>query len=308
MATAGGYGNSTVASAVYTINLPQTATPTFSPTAGNYATAQTVTISDTTPSATIYYTTDGTAPTTSSTHYTAPISVSATTETLQAVAIAPDYLLSSVGSALYTIGSPAATPTFSPAAGTYTTIQSVTISDSTGSSTIYYTTNGSTPNTNSSIYSSAITVSTTETINAIATAAGYVQSSLASAAYTINLPTAVTPIFSPAAGTYGTAQSVVIGTTTPSSTIYYTTNGTAPTTSSSVYSTAVAVASTETLEAIAVVTGYNNSAVASAAYSISAGEGQRPSTCNSATSTRPVAAKARAPHALSSESRRGILW
>ncbi len=276
MATAGGYGNSTVASAVYTINLPQTATPTFSPTAGNYATAQTVTISDTTPSATIYYTTDGTAPTTSSTHYTAPISVSATTETLQAVAIAPDYLLSSVGSGVYTIGSPAATPTFSPAAGTYSTIQSVTISDSTGSSTIYYTTNGSTPTTNSSIYSSAINVSTTETINAIATAAGYVQSNLASAAYTINLPTAVTPIFSPAAGTYGTAQSVVIGTTTPSATIYYTTNGTAPTTSSSVYSTAVAVASTETLEAIAVVTGYNNSAVASAAYSISAGGGSAP--------------------------------
>ena len=116
-----------------------------------------------------------------------------------------------------------------------------------------------------------------ETINAIATASGYVQSNLASAAYTINLPTAATPLFSPAAGTYGAAQSVVIATTTPSATIYYTTNGTTPTTSSTVYSTAVTVSSTETLEAIAVATGYNNSAVGSAAYTISAGGGSAPS-------------------------------
>jgi hypothetical protein len=54
------------------------ATPTFSPAAGTYSTAQTVKITDTTTGATIYYTVNGTTPTTSSTKYTAAITVSAT--------------------------------------------------------------------------------------------------------------------------------------------------------------------------------------------------------------------------------------
>ena len=70
-------------------------------------------------------------------------------------------------------GGQAATPTFSPAAGTYASSQTVTISDSTSGSTIYYTTNGTTPTTASSTYSSAITVSANETLEAIATASGY---------------------------------------------------------------------------------------------------------------------------------------
>jgi len=84
---------------------PPAATPTFSVAAGTYTAAQTVTISDATSGAAIYYTSNGTAPTTSSTPYTAPVTVSST-ETLMAVAIAPGYTLSAVGSALYTIVPP----------------------------------------------------------------------------------------------------------------------------------------------------------------------------------------------------------
>ena len=82
-------------------------------------------------------------------------------------------------------GGTLATPTFSPAAGTYASAQSVTISDSTPSATIYYTTNGTVPTTSSTVYSGPITVSSSETIEAIATATGYSQSAVASAAYTI---------------------------------------------------------------------------------------------------------------------------
>jgi N-acetylneuraminic acid mutarotase len=79
-----------------------TATPDFSPAAGTYATAQWVTISDTTAGADIYYTTNGTAPTTNSAQYIGPIMVDVT-ETIQAMAIAPNDIESAVASATYTI-------------------------------------------------------------------------------------------------------------------------------------------------------------------------------------------------------------
>ena len=78
-----------------------------------------------------------------------------------------------------------ATPTFTPAAGLYTSAQSVTISCSTEGATIHYTTDGSTPTSSSTAYSSAINVSATTTIKAIATRNEYDNSSVASATYTI---------------------------------------------------------------------------------------------------------------------------
>jgi hypothetical protein len=77
-------------------------TPTFSLAAGTYPSAQTVRISDATSGATIYYTIDGSTPTTSSTRYTSPINV-ASTETLSAIAVATGYSNSAVGTAAYTI-------------------------------------------------------------------------------------------------------------------------------------------------------------------------------------------------------------
>ena len=90
---------------------------------------------------------------------------------------------------------------------------------------------------------------------------------MATAAYTIS-PVLPTPTFSVPAGTYTTAQSVTISDATSGATIYYTTNGTTPTTSSTKYSGAITVSSSETLEAIAVATGRQNSAVATATYTI----------------------------------------
>lgn len=78
-----------------------------------------------------------------------------------------------------------ATPTFSPAAGTYTSAQNVTLSTTTDGATIYYTIDGTDPTTNSSVYSSAIEVSSTTTIKAMAVKGGLDNSSVASATYTI---------------------------------------------------------------------------------------------------------------------------
>jgi N-acetylneuraminic acid mutarotase len=265
VAIASGYSLSDVASATYTINLPA-ATPTFSVTPGTYTSAQTVTISDATIGATIYYTANGSTPTTGSTQYSGPIKVNAT-ETLKAVAVASGYSLSDVASATYTINLPAATPTFSPAAGTYTSAQTITISDGTAGATIYYTTDGSTPTTGSTIYSSPIKVSMTETLKAVAIASGYSLSGVASATYTINFP-AATPVFSPAAGTYTSVQIVTVSDATSGATIYYTTDGSTPTTSSTQYTSPIKVSTTETLKAVAIASGYSLSDVASATYTL----------------------------------------
>jgi uncharacterized repeat protein (TIGR03803 family) len=96
---------------------------------------------------------------------------------------------------------------------------------------------------------------------------------VASATYTITpvvTPVAATPVFSPAAGTYSATQTVSISDATAGAAIYYTTNGSAPTASSTNYTGAITVSNTETIEAIAVASGYSNSPVASATYTITA--------------------------------------
>jgi hypothetical protein len=158
--------------------------PAFSPGTGIYAAGQTVQISDAAPSATIYYTTDGSTPSASSLAYSGPITISST-ETLKAIATANDYAASAPAAATFTIAARTDTPTFSVPGGTYSTVQVVTISDTGTGSTIYYTTDGSTPSANSSVYTSAITVSSTTTINAVAIAPSLAMSAVATATYTI---------------------------------------------------------------------------------------------------------------------------
>lgn len=75
-------------------------------------------------------------------------------------------------------------PTFSPAGGTYTKAQTVSISSATAGATIYYTIDGSTPTTQSNVYASAITIGRTTTLSAIAVKDG-VSSKVSSAIYTI---------------------------------------------------------------------------------------------------------------------------
>jgi malectin (di-glucose binding ER protein)/chitobiase/beta-hexosaminidase-like protein len=165
------------------------ATPTFSPGAGTYGAAQSVTINDTTSGASIFYTTNGTPPSTSSIPYNNVAIPVNSTETIEAIAVATGFSQSAAGSALYTILQPAATPTFSPVAGTYATAQNVTLSDTTSGASIFYTTDGTMPSTSSTLYNNvAIPVSSSETIRAIATATGFGQSAVGSAAYVISAP------------------------------------------------------------------------------------------------------------------------
>ena len=98
------YGRSVSTPITVTVPDSVVAAPAFTPSAGRFSSAQTVTINTpTSPSATIYYTTDGSTPTTSSTEYSGPITVSVS-QTLRAIATATGYSApSAVSAAGYTI-------------------------------------------------------------------------------------------------------------------------------------------------------------------------------------------------------------
>jgi hypothetical protein len=85
-----------------------------------------------------------------------------------------------------------------------------------------------------------------------------------------NVQAAAAPGLSPAPGTYTAAQSVKLSDSTPQALIYYTTNGTTPTTSANLYTvgTPLNISSTTTLKAIAVASGYSSSAVTSGTYTV----------------------------------------
>ncbi|MDX3663179.1 chitobiase/beta-hexosaminidase C-terminal domain-containing protein [Streptomyces sp. ID05-26A] len=105
--------------------------------------------------------------------------------TINAIGIKSGQPNSAVGSAQYVIGTPVATPTFSPPGGAYASAQTVTISTSTSGATIRYTVDGSTPTGSSPVYSGPISVPSNRTISAIGIKSGLVNSAVASATYTI---------------------------------------------------------------------------------------------------------------------------
>ncbi|MBL7814024.1 MAG: chitobiase/beta-hexosaminidase C-terminal domain-containing protein [Saprospiraceae bacterium] len=144
--------------------------------------------------------------------------------------------------------------TISPASGNFTSPISVSMSATGGSGgrTIRYTTDGTTPSVSSTIYSSPFSVSTATTVKAkVWDAAGSV-SDEAAQVYTFVLPKPVVTI-SPASGNYYDPISVTMSANTGTApyTIYYTTDGSTPSVSSPVYTSALSVSTASTIKAIA---------------------------------------------------------
>ena len=85
-------------------------------------------------------------------------------------------------------GTVVSAPTASPVAGTYTSNQSVTLSAS-GATSIHYTLDGTSPTCSSSQYASALSVTTSKTIKALACYPNSVTSTIASFVYTLQCAT-----------------------------------------------------------------------------------------------------------------------
>ena len=236
-----------------TLTIGKVATPTIQQETGTHN----VSITTATPGATIYYTIDGTTPTTSSTLYTGA-SEELGGKPIKAIAVKDNMINSDIGEGEIDIR--CATPAIS-----FDNITSmVTITCGTEGSTIHYTIDNSEPSTTSTAYTSPFSVTSPTTVKAIATHA------------TLN-PSVVQELVIPQVATptiqNNGSNAVSITTETVGAAIYYTTDGTNPTTSSNVYSEPLTEnISGVTIKAIAVKEGMITSTVGSNAVILQCAE------------------------------------
>ena len=273
------------------------ATPTFDPASGTEFGDEGLNVSITceTNDASIYYTLNGDTPNNQSTLYNGAISVTETT-TIKAIAFdGTNY--SNVATATYTYVDPNAPGTVN---NPYTVAQAIANTPSSGNVYIqgivssFYNTSIVGDGSNYRYYISDDGTTTTQLL--VYKGKGLNQATFTNAndllvgdevviygslityqnapevasgnyLYSWNRPAAdvEAPTFSPAAGTYATAQSVTISCATTGANIYYTTDGTEPTSASTPYTSAIAVSNTTTIKAIAYV-GNESSTVATATY------------------------------------------
>jgi len=172
----------------------------------------------------------------------------------------------------------APTPGISPAAGTYTSAQNITLTSSIPSVIIKYTTNGTIPSaTNGDIYSNGnpINIATTTIVKAIIIKSGMIDSALLSATYVINIPMqqVAAPVFSSPNGTYPPPMNITLASSTVDATIKYTIDGSTPTSTNGIaYTGPITISTTTTIKALAIKTGMIDSEVTSATYTIASSQ------------------------------------
>jgi hypothetical protein len=154
-------------------------------------------------------------------------------------------------------------PSFSVPAGTYNEPVSVQLSSETDGAEIYYTLDGNTPSKSSTKYTAAIVLSEAKTIKAIAVKDGMTDSEVNTAAY------AFKPVQPTISGEkfFMTSTTVTLACTTDGAVVYYTTDGTAPSSTSTKYTAPFTLDATATVKAIAIKTGWTDSDVAEQEFS-----------------------------------------
>ena len=264
--TASGGGVTKTTTFNLNVSLQTVATPTITPNGGSYSGSVPVTMQTATSGASIYYTTNGSTPTPSSSLYTGTMSLTSSA-TVKAKAFKTGYNASADASASFIVSQPFSfsvsnAGNISVIAGSSVTnsisttlasgsAQAVTFLASglpTGATASFSSTSCSpacsstlTINTNSS------TPAGSSNITVTATGGGVTKTTTFS--LTVSLPTVATPAISPNGGSYTGSVFVTMQTATAGASIYYTTDGSTPTQSSTLYTGAITLTSSATVKA-----------------------------------------------------------
>jgi len=185
-------GPSEIATADYLIIKPKPLPPTFSVASGTYSSTQLVAIKPVDFGAKIYYTTDGSDPTTDSTPYTIPVMVDRSMQ-IKAISCTRDGV-SDMASASYRIIGRVSTPVIRPNGGVFATPQNVTITCDTPYSDIYYSTDESNPgpaNPASVKYTVPFSAQSTQTIKAASVRADWITSDITASTLTFRSGTTI---------------------------------------------------------------------------------------------------------------------
>ena len=158
-------------------------------------------------------------------------------------------------------------PTFTPSEATFDGSVSVKISCGTNDAKIYYTTDGSVPSAeNGTLYTGAISLTSTTTIKAIAVKDGAYSSEIVTKKYT-NGSAVETPVLSVPAGDFWNTITVFVTGATEGATYYYTTDGTEPTSASTAYTAAgIKIDATTNLKVVGTKDRLANSTVVATEY------------------------------------------
>jgi len=245
------------------------ATPVLSLASGLFDTNQSVTVTIADPAATLRYTTTGVDPTGSDATVASGGSIAVDqSQTLKVSGWKSGSPTSVVVARIYELK--VVTPAMTPGAGAYGSAQSVAISTATAGATLRYTTDGTEPTANSPSYTTALTISDTQTVKARAYKSGWTPSDSGHASYWVSGGTVATPTITPAGGAQTAAPLVAISTATSGATIRYTLDGSTPTAASPVFVYPFLVPATTTVTARAFKAGYTASATASTTYDVDA--------------------------------------
>jgi Concanavalin A-like lectin/glucanases superfamily/Chitobiase/beta-hexosaminidase C-terminal domain/Family of unknown function (DUF6298) len=264
------------------------ATPVISPNGGNYSGPVSVAMQTTTVGASIYYTTDGSIPTQLSTLYSGAMTLT-NSATVKVKAFKSGYNASAEASASFTVTQPfsfsvaSAGNTSVVAGSSVTNLISTTLASGTAQAVTFSASGlpaGATPSFSSTSCSpscsSTLTINTTSSTpagssNITVTATGGGASKTTAFSLTVSLPTpatVATPTITPNGGSFTSSVSVTMQTATSGASIYYTTDGSAPTQSSTLYTGAMALTSNAVVKAKAFKSGSNASAEASASFTV----------------------------------------